>query len=166
MRWIEHDACRASCLGEVVALLLCDATRNGRVQVRPHTLAPHHPSKIPQHSSPLTRPAFFIAAHCHLRLLSLFNAQDTWVLRSLLGHEWVRSWLGDEACGQFREELVTAILLTLLRLAPIVFLPVGLQVHGPLLKESLTTYRASEPSLPRSLLTLVFLVSTPHPPPR
>lgn len=53
------------------------------------------------------------------------------MLRSLLGHEWVRSWLGDEACGQFREELVTAILLTLLRLAPIVFLPVGLQVHAP-----------------------------------
>lgn len=97
IRAIEHDACRVGCIGEVVALVLCDVQRNGRMA-------------------------------------------DTWLVHNLLSDDWVAvAMMEDGGPDQrFREEFLTAVIFSLLKLAPIVFLPIGLQVKlGNLVEEKI-----------------------------
>ena len=62
---------------------------------------------------------------------------DTWLVHNLLSDDWLSVAMMEEGGGdKFREEFLTAIIFSLLKLAPIVFLPIGLQVKlGNLVEE-------------------------------
>jgi len=95
IRAIDHNACRVACIGEVVALVLCDVQRNGRMA-------------------------------------------DTWLVHNMLSDGWLSVAMTEESTDKFREEFLTAIIFGLLKIAPIVFLPIGLQIKlGNLVEEKI-----------------------------